>query len=53
MSYPIGMSIPHPITNAVRVLREQKVAFEPHLYPYEERGGTAVSSRELVCRSTR
>ena len=32
---------------AIRALRAAKVAFEPHLYPYEERGGTAVSSAAL------
>ena len=37
----------YPITPAIRILREAGVAFEPHLYAYEERGGTAVSSREL------
>ncbi len=36
-----------PVTPAVRVLREQGVAFTDHIYPYEERGGTAVSAREL------
>jgi len=36
-----------PVTPAVRALREQAVAFTDHLYPYEERGGTAVSAREL------
>jgi Cys-tRNA(Pro) deacylase len=36
-----------PVTTAVRALREAKVAFEPHLYAYEEKGGTRVSSREL------
>jgi Cys-tRNA(Pro) deacylase len=36
-----------PVTNAVRVLREHGVAFTDHPYPYEERGGTAVSAREL------
>jgi Cys-tRNA(Pro) deacylase len=37
----------HPATNAVRVLREHGVAFTHHPYEYEERGGTAVSAREL------
>jgi Cys-tRNA(Pro) deacylase len=37
----------HPVTQAVRVLREHDVAFTHHLYTYEERGGTAVSAREL------
>lgn len=36
-----------PVTPAIRFLRERKVAFTEHLYTYEERGGTAVSSREL------
>ena len=37
----------HPITMAVRVLREHGVAFTHHPYDYEERGGTEVSAREL------
>ena len=37
----------HPVTNAVRVLRDHKVDFSHHPYEYEERGGTAVSAREL------
>ena len=36
-----------PVTAAVRVLRAEKVAFSEHLYAYEDKGGTAVSSREL------
>ena len=36
-----------PVTAAVRVLRERGVAFTDHPYAYEERGGTAVSAREL------
>ena|SRR2546430_2026528 len=36
-----------PVTQAVRVLREHGVAFTHHPYTYEERGGTAVSAREL------
>ncbi|MGE5699273.1 MAG: Cys-tRNA(Pro) deacylase [Deltaproteobacteria bacterium] len=36
-----------PVTPAVRVLRAEKVRFTDHLYSYEEKGGTAVSSREL------
>src|SRR4030095_5804679 len=34
-------------TGAITVLRKQGVAFTEHEYRYEERGGTAVSSREL------
>lgn len=37
----------HPITPAVRVLREHKVAFSAHLYEYIERGGTAHSALSL------
>jgi len=36
-----------PATAAVRVLRAAGVAFTEHPYDYEERGGTAVSAREL------
>ncbi|MDK2123657.1 Cys-tRNA(Pro) deacylase [Parachitinimonas caeni] len=36
-----------PVTAAIRVLRQHKIPFTEHLYHYEERGGTAVSSREL------
>jgi Cys-tRNA(Pro) deacylase len=37
----------HPVTNAVRALREHGVAFTHHGYDYEERGGTEVSARAL------
>lgn len=36
-----------PSTPAVLALRAARVEFTPHFYDYEERGGTAVSSREL------
>lgn len=36
-----------PSTPAVLALRRAGVAFTPHFYDYEDRGGTAVSSREL------
>ncbi|MBT1076427.1 Cys-tRNA(Pro) deacylase [Geobacter grbiciae] len=36
-----------PVTAAVRALRAAKVPFTDHLYAYEDKGGTAVSSREL------
>jgi Cys-tRNA(Pro) deacylase len=36
-----------PVTPAIRVLREFQVAYTPHLYKYEERGGTTVSAHEL------
>lgn len=36
-----------PVTAAVRLLRQHKASFTDHLYHYEEKGGTAVSSREL------
>lgn len=34
-------------TGAIAVLRRHQVSFTEHPYRYEERGGTAVSSREL------
>jgi Cys-tRNA(Pro) deacylase len=34
-------------TPATKFLREQGVAFTEHVYEYEDRGGTAVSAREL------
>lgn len=36
-----------PVTQAIRVLRQEKVVFSEHLYEYEEKGGTALSAREL------
>ncbi len=36
-----------PVTNAIRVLRESKADFILRPYDYEEKGGTAVSAREL------
>jgi Cys-tRNA(Pro) deacylase len=37
----------YPVTPAVRLLRERKIEFEPHLYTYEERGGTRHSAESL------
>lgn len=36
-----------PSTNATRLLKQRGVAYGEHLYRYEEKGGTAVSAREL------
>lgn len=36
-----------PVTPATRALRAAKVEFHDHLYEYQERGGTTISSREL------
>jgi Cys-tRNA(Pro) deacylase len=36
-----------PVTAAVRQLRAEQVDFTDHPYAYEEKGGTAVSAREL------
>ncbi len=36
-----------PVTAAIRLLKQSKIDFTPHLYSYEERGGTTVSAREL------
>jgi Cys-tRNA(Pro) deacylase len=37
----------HPITMAVRALRQLEVPFTPHLYDWEPRGGTHASSEAL------
>jgi Cys-tRNA(Pro) deacylase len=37
----------YPITPAVRALRAKKIAFAPHLYAYEEHGGTKRSAEQL------
>lgn len=37
----------HPITQAVRFLREKKADFVPHLYDYVEKGGTRESAKQL------
>ena len=36
-----------PVTTAIRALRAAKIEFQPQLYDYEERGGTAASARAL------
>lgn len=36
-----------PVTQAVRHLRQEQVDFTDHLYTYVDKGGTAVSAREL------
>lgn len=41
------MPVSHPVTPAVRALRAAKVDFEPLLYKYQDKGGTARSSSEL------
>lgn len=37
----------YPITPAIRVLREKKVEFTPHIFEYVEKGGTKHSSQIL------
>jgi len=37
----------YPVTPAVRILREKNIAFEPHLYTYEEHGETRASADHL------
>jgi len=37
----------YPVTPAVRLLREKGIVFEPHIYAYQERGGTRRSAEEL------
>ncbi|WP_413943109.1 Cys-tRNA(Pro) deacylase [Bdellovibrio sp. HCB-162] len=36
-----------PMTLAIRELQKEGISFTSHLYPYEEKGGTAVSSKAL------
>jgi Cys-tRNA(Pro) deacylase len=36
-----------PSTNATRMLKENGVNYQEHLYRYEDRGGTSVSAKEL------
>jgi Cys-tRNA(Pro) deacylase len=37
----------YPITMAIRVLRQHRVEFTPHLYTWEARGGTRASAHHL------
>jgi Cys-tRNA(Pro) deacylase len=37
----------YPMTAAVRFLRDHKIAFNPHMYRYEEHGGTRVGAAAL------
>ena len=37
----------YPITPAIRVLREKKIDFTPHVFDYVEKGGTKHSSDVL------
>lgn len=37
----------YPVTPGVRFLRQHKIAFRPHLYTYEEHGGTRHAAESL------
>ena len=37
----------YPVTPAIRQLREHHIAYEPHIFTYEEHGGTAQTAAEL------
>lgn len=37
----------YPITPAIRILREKKIDFTPHVFEYVEKGGTKYSSQVL------
>ena len=41
------MATDYPVTMAVRVLRQHRVEFTPHLYTWEARGGTRASAEHL------
>ncbi len=38
----------YPITQAIRIFRQNKIDFEPHVFDYVEKGGTKHSSEVLV-----
>ncbi len=38
----------YPITPAIRVLRDNKIKFEPHVFEYVEKGGTKHSAQVLA-----
>src|SRR5687768_7282296 len=44
---PDVVSTEHPVTSAVRVLRQHGVVFVPHLYDWEPHGGTRASASAL------
>lgn len=44
---PMSKAAHAPETQATQFLKANKVAYAPHLYAYEEHGGTRVSAREL------
>lgn len=39
--------VKYPVTAATRFLKQHKTDYTPHLYPYEDKGGTRVSSEAL------
>jgi Cys-tRNA(Pro) deacylase len=41
------MATAHPVTMAIRALRQHQVTFTPHLYTWEPRGGTHASAEHL------
>jgi Cys-tRNA(Pro) deacylase len=41
------MATDYPVTMAIRTLRQHNVAFTPHLYVWEPRGGTRASAEHL------
>lgn len=41
------MATDYPVTMAIRVLRQHRVDFTPHLYTWEPRGGTRASADHL------
>ncbi|HEV8443159.1 MAG TPA: aminoacyl-tRNA deacylase [Steroidobacteraceae bacterium] len=42
------MATDYPVTMAVRILRQHRVDFTPHLYTWEAHGGTAASAQHLA-----
>ena len=44
---PMTETVTHPVTPAIRALRAAGVPFTPHVYEYEEKGGTRHSAEVL------
>lgn len=47
LRFCVTINMKYPVTPAIHLLRREGVTFIPHQYKYEDKGGTAVSSREL------
>lgn len=46
-NFTLSIKMDYPITPAIRILRENKIEFEPHVFEYVEKGGTKHSAEVL------